>query len=944
MAWTRLESALSRCAAGEGGLLLVSGESGAGKTRLVTEVLDSWHGRFVLESAIPGGGAYSPVLEVIEAISGRLGLGTKDPPLLTPSSDSLAEPGMAVSPILQALLQRLREVAAAGPAVLVLEDLQRAGAAAIELLPSLAGLVERLPLLVIGIYDSQGLPRTHLIRSMRAELRRTGRLAEIVASPLSRSETEQLLEGLLGGQVSEELVTAVHERTGGLPLFVAELATALAEAGALTAVPGGGLRLAESGGVPLPDSVVDAVLARTQALRRACPEAVEIASVLGTRVPLTALATLARADDVDQLLEAGLLQEEGPAHAVFHHALVRDAIYRTIPWARRRQHHRRVAEVLTGVGALPEVVAEHWLAAGDVDLARPLLLVAAERNCSVHAYRDAAALARRALDIWPEGLDPDGRVSTLEKLASCAELSGELESAVELWDEVAHLHQASDQPERLAQAHRRLANAADLLGLLARGAAAREAAAVAFLAADRPADAAAERLTLSHQLASAGQLSRALDLALLAGRDAQAAKRTDLRARSLALEGSARSALGEGQRGVELARKGLDLALAGQLTEAAGLSYYELATSLLFSTDYAASADVYAAASEFCREHAASELEQACLACMSVAVRFQGDWDRALVICGDVLDDPASPEEIRMVAIEESGLITALRGDHRRARGPLGRAHAFGRTHHVFGVEVGAAWGLAVVADLEGDSEGALTRVSALIDRCAEVADWNFALPALRWAATYLGLQGEGETLARCHRVLGTAATQNTSAKTLAVLAHVGGELLLADERPTQAASQFGRAVELMEGVESPYERALTRLRWGVAAAASEDREHAVEAVTGAYRTARQLGARPLARQCATALADLGEQVDRRLGRLAARSLVPGGLTRRETEVLRLLATGRTNRQIAQDLFVSPRTIDMHVRNLLAKLGCTSRMAAARRAGELGLVELTPQA
>jgi DNA-binding CsgD family transcriptional regulator len=83
----------------------------------------------------------------------------------------------------------------------------------------------------------------------------------------------------------------------------------------------------------------------------------------------------------------------------------------------------------------------------------------------------------------------------------------------------------------------------------------------------------------------------------------------------------------------------------------------------------------------------------------------------------------------------------------------------------------------------------------------------------------------------------------------------------------------------------------------------------------------------------------MGEQVDRRLGRLAARSLEPGGLTRREREVLRLLALGRTNRQIAQELFVSARTVDMHVRNLLAKLGCTSRLAAARRGAELGLVE-----
>ncbi|MGH3737867.1 MAG: helix-turn-helix domain-containing protein, partial [Micromonosporaceae bacterium] len=95
----------------------------------------------------------------------------------------------------------------------------------------------------------------------------------------------------------------------------------------------------------------------------------------------------------------------------------------------------------------------------------------------------------------------------------------------------------------------------------------------------------------------------------------------------------------------------------------------------------------------------------------------------------------------------------------------------------------------------------------------------------------------------------------------------------------------------------------------------------------------------PLARDCAAELAGMGEPVDRRLGRLAARALDPAGLTRREREVLRLLALGRTNRKIAQELYLSPRTVDMHVRNVLTKLDCSSRTAAAGRAAELGLVE-----
>lgn len=86
-------------------------------------------------------------------------------------------------------------------------------------------------------------------------------------------------------------------------------------------------------------------------------------------------------------------------------------------------------------------------------------------------------------------------------------------------------------------------------------------------------------------------------------------------------------------------------------------------------------------------------LEQACVACMSVAMRFLGDWDRALAIACEVLDDEQAPEVFRMVAQEETGLIAALRGSRRRARTPLRRAAAFGRTIEFFGLEVCATWG-----------------------------------------------------------------------------------------------------------------------------------------------------------------------------------------------------------------------------------------------------------
>ena len=136
-----------------------------------------------------------------------------------------------------------------------------------------------------------------------------------------------------------------------------------------------------------------------------------------------------------------------------------------------------------------------------------------------------------------------------------------------------------------------------------------------------------------------------------------------------------------------------------------------------------------------------------------------------------------------------------------------------------------------------------------------------------------------------------------------------------------------------------PFERAQIELRAGVALAAAGERELGAGAPRRAPTdAARRLGARPLAAEAAREVAQLGESVARPARRRAAADADGAGLSRRELEVVRLVAVGRTNREIAQELFLSPRTVDMHVRNMLRKLDCRSRVEAAHRAGELGLL------
>jgi DNA-binding CsgD family transcriptional regulator len=193
-----------------------------------------------------------------------------------------------------------------------------------------------------------------------------------------------------------------------------------------------------------------------------------------------------------------------------------------------------------------------------------------------------------------------------------------------------------------------------------------------------------------------------------------------------------------------------------------------------------------------------------------------------------------------------------------------------------------------------------------------------------------------------CANALARIASATARPEALSALAHALGEGALRDGDARQAAQQFEQALELLRDINIPYCRASTAWRAGVACAAAGQREAAVRHLAGAYRTARGLGARPLATRAAQALEALGEPVGERLGAGAAHRLHTGNLTRRQREILQLVAQGHTNAVIADRLVLSPRTVEMHVSNILAILDSRSRAEVVRRAAELGLLDEVP--
>ena len=957
-----LRAVASAAGRGRGRLVLVAGDAGIGKTALVGQALDgrppaSLRGASRASGAVPfdplvaalrshprwpaiaadvlsAPGMTSPARDAIRSLFGEL----------APADGRRATGATAVGRAAEgdpdttraAVCQLVIELARIEPLAIILDDLQGADHATIDVLPGLARSAARERLLIVGIYRTDEIPRTSSVRRLRVELRRDGRLHEIVLGPLDAASTAALAARTLGARPDDLLAQRLFDRSQGLPLFVEELSAALLTDEAI--VIADGLATLVRDDLPIPETLRDSILIRADGMDPADREAIATAALLGDEVDTTIMDQLAGGNDAWRraAVERGILVARGEGVVAFRHGLVREVLYDDLPSSERRTRHRHIAETLSVRGAEPLIVAEHWLRAGETHDAVTWLLAAAEASCRVHAYRDAASAYRRALEEDRGTLD--SRVEILERLASSLELSGSLGEAARTWETAAAVRAADGRPDLVGEDHRRRARVLEVLGRWARAIEARLAAVTAFEEAGHPAEAATERLAAAAHLRSAADFTAALGLLDTAGSQSHAAGRVDLEARAIGLKGNLLARMGRADAGLPLVRQGLTLALDGGHTTAAAELFQRLADSLEHAGSYHPARTAYLEGADYCRTRSIESTAQLCLACMSVVLWQTGDWSGAEQTSREVIASTDSTQHARAVAEGILGIVTALRGSAGRARPHLEASLRIARRIELAAMELISIWGLALCDRLEADEPGAVEGCRRLLARWERTEERHYVVPALRWAGVVLAEEGDAAGVRACADALARIAAQTAQPEAVAALAATLGEAAWLDGDVAAAAAHFASAVETVSARDLPLERAEIGRRAGIALVRVGRRTEGVATLVAAARTARHLGATPLGAMIAADLAHLGEPVERRLGSREARRLADRGLTRRELEVIRHVADGLTSREIGVALFISPRTVEMHVGSALTKLDCRTRAEAVQRVATLGLL------
>jgi ATP/maltotriose-dependent transcriptional regulator MalT len=304
-----------------------------------------------------------------------------------------------------------------------------------------------------------------------------------------------------------------------------------------------------------------------------------------------------------------------------------------------------------------------------------------------------------------------------------------------------------------------------------------------------------------------------------------------------------------------------------------------------------------------------------CLAHRAGILQLHGEWR-------DALEEARLARERAEQAMNQpaAGQAFYQQGDLHRLQGDVAAAEAAYRDANRFGREPQP--GLALLRLGEGDAEGAVAAIRRVLGETAAPLDRAKLLPAFVEITLAVG---DAEAARTACRELEEIAAGQESAMLNAIAAHARGAVDLAEGDAQEALVALRRAWQVWQELEAPYEAARARVLVGLACRALGDDVTAEMELDAARWIFQQLGAAP----------DLA-RVDALTTRAAPRDT--HGLTAREVEVLRLVAAGKTNREVASELVVSEHTVARHVQNIFAKLGVSSRTAATAFAFERDLV------
>jgi DNA-binding CsgD family transcriptional regulator/tetratricopeptide (TPR) repeat protein len=933
----QLRLAVRQVADGTGQAILITGEAGIGKTRVVTEGLDAarrsgvqifWGAAEELERRRPFGAIADCLGLGGSASDGRRAAITR---LLEENVGGVDGGWFGATPqaefrVVEALVALVEELSTRSPVMAAVEDLQWADPSTLLVLQRLGRRVGQLPVLLVC--TARPVPRSQELEACLQGLRANG-ATELPLGPLDPAAATRLVKQLVGAPPGPGLVAQVAG-AGGNPVFVTELVGALQRDGSIELGSSGTAELTTVG---IPAALPLLILHRLSYLAQSTLELLRVASVLGASFAVTDLSAVTRRPTagllaaLEEAIAAGILESRGELLG-FRHDLIWEALYQDLPAPLRRGLHLDAGRALAAAGAPPEQVAEQLVRGASAgDRQAVAWLQRAAHEAAPRAPAVAVELLQRALEL-ADPTDP-GRDGLLAEQAVSLMWSGRLADAEVLCRDVLGRGHLPDLDATL-----RLCLVQTLLG---RGRI-QEVLEEADAAVASPQLAASERVRFqafkASALASFGQLEAAAEVAAQVRPVAE--ETGDVLAGCICLATLALVAnlAGDFVGALNMAK---DAVRRADLS--AGLAAHRFPVNLflggcLLDTDQLEAGQVALERGRRLAEQLGAKRDLPFYHwALAAGYLWTGDWDDALAECQACLE-LADEYGMRLHGTVFSHSIHAVIAVHRGNLGDVEQAVAAADQElTATGPQLGSDWLLwakALVLEARGQPDASLTTLCRAWDECTNQGLAS-TLPLLGPDLVRLArAAGELDRAEQATTAIEDLAARNPGVATLAGVALRCRGLLTDDpavlERAVTEYRAGPRPLELALACEDAARTLGAAGRVGEARPLFDDALGLYERLEASWDLAR----------AAAGLRALGIRPGRRGPRQRPKSGWDS-LTVTEHKVVRLVAEGLSNPEIAERLFISRGTVHTHVSHILTKLGLRSRVELAAETSRRGI-------
>lgn len=842
-------------------------------------------------------------------------------------------PGLQPSPPLGPLEEKsrffeslclvLRRMAAEAPLILTLEDLHWADPATLEFLHVLARRLPRDRWLVISTYRPEELDAGEGLRRLRQETTRERLAQELLLRPLSADDIRDMVHAILGplAPSPQAFTDWLYNYSEGNPFFTEEILRATVESNDAHLLH---LDVNALAAVTVPASVREAILARIGHLSEAGRVILAAAAALGRAFDLDALQqVIGVAGETFQrsfmpLLSLQLLRaDRTPIRYAFRHHLIREVMLQAIAPDDRRRLHQNVGEYLERSQAPVQLLAHHFRQAGDRERTARYALAAAREAAAVYAYGDAALHFAAALEAMP-GSEGTARLDAAEGWGDALFHSGRLKEAADAYAQMHQLAEAGGVRRETVRALRKIGRVQNEQ-LPGSGTAAWEKALAMLGAVEDVAEEAMIREQASKIAFITGHFDQGIaeaEAALAAAVRAKDPAGQSRAYKSLALNLHAR---GYRERVREYLQRALELAAEAGDLEAELKALNDIGYVTMTEGDFEqarAALERSTALVEKLGELPTLLLPIGNLAELSF---YEGRWDEAERLARRMTALLAERYARAWPFAADAALLAKvryLRGQREEAVALLDEAEDAAQVASTPAYLSRIDNLRALIALKEGDPHRARTLLDSALAR--EGVDVLTATNSrLLQVESLTGLGRFTDAAAEFHTIVKNDVVPLVSPAVQRLRSRIAAQAGRLDE----AVEACLAGLDEMTRTRQPYEEALLHNELGVCLlrrGGRGDRKAAREHLLSAASTFEELGTEADASRAREALR-----------RVSGRKPSGLNLTEREREVLSLLSQGLTNAAIAAQLYISERTVEVHVSHILGKLGIETRTQAA---------------